>query len=233
MYTVEWLHARLKEPESRSRHSLALVQAKQKYPWIIEQKGRCPWGEDAEKAEWRWRGLRLPASVVPDLSFPLSWGWHTHKHIWSKHDKNDHDWQNDSNRDITSGPCWWGRGGREGVFKPLFEKIIANKATDKGLISKIYKQLTQLNSSKNNPIKKWAEDPNRHFSKEDMLLVAKSCLTSQSHGLQHTSLLCTPLSPCSNSCPLSQWCYLAISSFAALFSFCLQSFPGRRHTDGQ
>ena len=45
-------------------------------------------------------------------------------------------------------------------------------------------------------------------------------------GLQHTRLPCPPLSPrvCSNSCPLSQWCYLTISSSAALF-FCLQSFP--------
>ena len=47
------------------------------------------------------------------------------------------------------------------------------------------------------------------------------------HGLQHTRLLCPPLSPevCSNSCPLSQWCFLTISSSAASFSFCLQSFP--------
>ena len=46
--------------------------------------------------------------------------------------------------------------------------------------------------------------------------------------LQHISLLCPPLSPrvCSNSCPLSQRCYLTISFSAALFSFCLQSFPG-------
>ena len=47
------------------------------------------------------------------------------------------------------------------------------------------------------------------------------------HGLQHARLLCTTLSPrvCSNPCPLSQWCYLSISSPVALFSFSFQSFP--------
>ena len=47
------------------------------------------------------------------------------------------------------------------------------------------------------------------------------------HGLLHARLLCPPLSPwvCSNSCPLSQSCYLNISSSAVPFSFCLQSFP--------
>ena len=47
------------------------------------------------------------------------------------------------------------------------------------------------------------------------------------NGLEHTRLLCPPLSPgvCLNSCPLSQWWYWTISFSATSFSFYCQSFP--------
>ena len=80
----------------------------------------------------------------------------------------------------------------------------------------------------------WKSDtvyPNMNFQMQKLsLLLFSHQVVSNSllpHALQHTRISCPSLYPgvCSNSCPLSQWFYPAISSSATLFSFFLQFFP--------
>ena len=74
------------------------------------------------------------------------------------------------------------------------------------------------------------EKPTYYFPKWLLCSVAQSSNFLWPHGLQHARFPCPSPSPklCSNSCPLSWWCYPAISSSVVLFFSCPQSFPESR-----
>ena len=115
------------------------------------------------------------------------------------------------------------------ISKRVWNTVLGSSLKNDRMISvcpHISCQLNQFNSGVN--IFSLKKDLNTAF-KVVVVVVWSLCPLDSflSHSLQHTRLPCSSVSPRvrSDSCPLSQWCYLTISSSATAFSSCAQFFP--------
>ena len=151
-------------------------------PWMVVYQ--APWSMGFSRQEYR-SGLPFPPPKCKTRNYKTLRGKHRQNTLWINCSKILYDppprvmeiktkvnkWDLIEHKSFCTAKETIGKMKRQ---PSEWENIIANETTNKGLISKIYKQLIQLDTRKtNNTIKQWEKDLNRHFSKEDIQMAKK------------------------------------------------------------